>query len=570
MKDVSESIGMKLGGIALCSALVVLVAITAAGCKKNTAEGQVGQSGQPAGKYDSIIRTTQDWPTYTDPAVGNDLSDILAMVQLYDPLVFPDINGNPAPHIATEWSFSDNGLEYTFKLRNDVKFHSGNPLTADDVVYSMNRVLTIGEGYAYLYTGVVTNVAALDPYTVKFTLDHRFGPFPGSLIRFMVIDSKLVKEHYEFSTTTYDAVAGEKVGDYGKTWLLTHDAGSGPYVAEDIKLEEYVLAKKFDTYWKGWDAAAPEYYQISAAVDSVSVRTAMGNKTLEITDNIQPIENYDALDASPGIDTIYFDSGQTFNICLNTKKAPTDDIHFRKALAYAFDYETAYTDIFRDSFPLKGPVPSIVPGSNQNLAGYTFDLDKARAELALSKYAGNPAALRVQLVWCAEVPDEEKLALLINANLTQLGIQVEIIKQPFGQMIEAAQTIGTTPNLSVVMTAPSYFESGAVLKSRYHSASTGTWEQMEWLQNPGIDAAIDDALATADQESRYAKYRAIEAEIVELCPTIWAFGMAERHSYQAAYVEWPPAEYIKQGKFFVLPMGYSIYAHDIKVYPDRR
>jgi peptide/nickel transport system substrate-binding protein len=56
---------------------------------------------------------------------------------------------------------------------------------------------------------------------------------------------------------------------------------------------------------------------------------------------------------------------------------------------------------------------------------------------------------------------------------------VDIVKQPFGSMIESAQSIKSTPNLSIVLTAPSYFEAGAVLKSRYHSSSSGTWEQME-------------------------------------------------------------------------------------------
>ena len=414
-----------------------------------------------------------------------------------------------------------------------------------------------------------TGVEAVDSYTVKFTLDHRFGPFVGSLIRFMIVDSQLVKQHYEFSTTTYDASAGEKVGDYGKTWLLTNDAGSGPYVTEDIKLEEYVLAKKFDGYFKGWDPNAPEYFQISGAVEAVYVKTAMNNKQQEITDNIQPMENYDALDATPGIDVILYDSAQTFNVSFNTKKAPTDDIHFRKALAYAFDYETVYTDIYRDGIPLKGPVPAIVPGSNQSVTPYTYDMDKARAELALSKYQ-TPAERKIQLVWCAEAPEEEKIALLINSNLRQLGIDVEVIRQPFGSMIEAAQSIESTPNLSIVLTAPSYFEAGAIFTSRYHTSSSGTWEQMEWVLDKELDAAIDDALATADQEARYAKYRAIEARIVDLCPTIWMFSLAERRAYQSAYVELPPAELLKQGKFFVFPMGYNIYAHDIKVFPDRR
>ncbi|MDR2364184.1 MAG: hypothetical protein LBD65_07195 [Spirochaetaceae bacterium] len=80
-------------------------------CGKPAAEA-AGE--KPAGQYDSILRTTQDWPTYTDPAVGNDQSDTITMVHLYDPLLYPDLRGEPAPHIASSWSVSDDGLEYTF------------------------------------------------------------------------------------------------------------------------------------------------------------------------------------------------------------------------------------------------------------------------------------------------------------------------------------------------------------------------------------------------------------------------------------------------------------------------
>ncbi|MDR0706306.1 MAG: ABC transporter substrate-binding protein, partial [Treponema sp.] len=125
----------KSGKILLLFALA-FAAVLFSGCGKpsaQTAGDGSGDGGETGNQYDSILRTTQDWPTYTDPAVGNDQSDAITMVNLYDPFLYPDLNGEPAPHIATEWTVSDDGLEYTFTIRDDIKFHSGNPLTADDV-----------------------------------------------------------------------------------------------------------------------------------------------------------------------------------------------------------------------------------------------------------------------------------------------------------------------------------------------------------------------------------------------------------------------------------------------------
>ncbi len=117
--------------------------------------GAVVVGAAPAGANEhhdpeSIIRWTEDWPTYIDPAVGTDFSDSMALVQLYDTLVFPSLDGSIQPHLAETWDVSDDGLTYTFHLREGVKFHNGDELTAEDVVFSADRLFDIGEGFAYL------------------------------------------------------------------------------------------------------------------------------------------------------------------------------------------------------------------------------------------------------------------------------------------------------------------------------------------------------------------------------------------------------------------------------------
>lgn len=251
----------------------------------------------PASNLDSIVRITQDWPTYIDPGVGSDFSDTIALVNLYDSLVFPKHDGTVVPHLSTSWEASDDGKEFVFKLREDVTFHNGNPFTASDVVFTANRLNTIGEGYAYLYKGVIEKVEAVDDYTVKFVLYEPFGPFVQSLVRMYILDEETVMEN----TDTNDKSYGE-FGDYGKKWLQTNDAGSGPYMVKEVKMEEYVLGEQYPDYWGGWDENSPKYFQENGAVEPVSVRTAMSNRELEITDEIQPEENYKTMDSYEGVD----------------------------------------------------------------------------------------------------------------------------------------------------------------------------------------------------------------------------------------------------------------------------
>ncbi len=538
--------------------LAMCLIINFIGCSKTESEPTPSRS-----DMDSIIRYGIDWPTYYDPGVGSSGSCQIALANVYDPLVFPTIDSDVKPHVASDWTVSEDGLTYTFKIRQDIKFHSGNLLKASDVAFSMNRLLTIGEGFSHLYHGVIKDCHASDDETVIMELNHPYGPFIRTLVRFFIMEEALVMENLDTSVDTY----GE-YGDYGKKWLLIHDAGSGPYKTKEFKLEEYLIGEQFEDYFLGWEKDAPKYIMISNMVDPVAQRTAFANKELEISSNLLPQETYAELEKLGGkvIRTL---SAGTWSMLLNTKVAPTDCEYFRKALAYAFDYDTLTTSIFSGRARVTGPVNSVLFGKNQDLPGYNYDLEKAREMLSKSKYADDPDKWFVSMAWCAEVPEQEKISLMFQSSLKELGITLEITKTPFSVMTANAQTIETTPNASIVQWSPSFFEAGDVFKSRYHSDSTGSWEQMEWLLDEELDEMIDDALATVDDEERERKYQEIEAYIYDLCPTIWMCSNDAKYAVQP-YVEWPMATYYEQGTKALLPGGYGLYFHSCKVFLDKK
>jgi peptide/nickel transport system substrate-binding protein len=515
---------------------------------------------------DYTIHTTEDWPTYIDPAVGNDFSDSIALLNLYDSLVFPTVQGTVKPSLAVKWSISKNGLVYTFTLRQGVKFHNGDVLTGADVAFSMNRLLTIGQGFAYLFKPYVQSAKATGKYTVVITLKKSFGPFISALPRLYIADQRTVMAHI-VKPGSYGAF-----GDYGTKWLLTHDAGSGPYTVKTYNVISDLLTAKFANYWGGWSPNAPNFFEELATSQPASEYATFATRNLDITDELLPLETYQSMAKLKGTTVVTFLNGHNLNIMLHTKKAPTDDVHFRKALAYVFDYKEVTSSIYPGSVKSKGPVPATLPGFDPNLPQYNTDLQKAKAELALSKYANKLDQYPVSLSWCAEAPAEEKVALLFQADAAEIGIKVQITRKPFGSMEADATNIKTTPNASIVFVAPDYPEAGAMLSVRYSSASAGSWEQCEWLQNSAIDKMINDALGTVDQTARLKKYYAIQAKIVDLCPTIWVMDQAEERAYQSAYVDWPVGDAIKAGKTAVGSpvMGYNLYAHDMKIFPQKR
>ncbi|MFZ7102900.1 MAG: ABC transporter substrate-binding protein [Peptococcaceae bacterium] len=542
---------------------VLIISIFLTGCGKEEPQ-QSEESGNPGAleqPMEKILRSSASDPPNIDPGVGSDYVSSIALCNLYDTLVFPEHDGSTSPHIATDWTSEDDGLTWIFNLQQGVKFHNGDELTAEDVVFSVERLKTMGEGYGYLFTDVIGTVEALDDYKVKFTLTKPFGPFLNTLVRVYIVNAAEVMAHKE------DGPYGE-MGDYGKSWLTMNDAGSGPYMVKEMKKQEHLLAVKFPDYWEGWDPDAPETIQVIGTTSAATVRTLMTNYQLEISDQWQTEEALKALGQIPGIEINSAFVGSILNIMLNTQKAPTDDIHFRKALSYIFDYQTVTDKLFPGCKQAFGPVPFNLPGHKDDIFQYTYNLEKAKEELAQSKYADKLDEYPIDITWIAEVPDEEKIALLLQANAAQIGIKVNVQKVPWLTFVDEVSTVENTPHASIVFVSPHYSEAGSILESRYHSKSTGTWEQAEWLQDAEIDAAISEAIATVDPAERYKKYEAIQEKLVELAPTIWVFDQAEKRAYQSAYVDWPGARLNAEGKPVSAVMGYNFYFHDYKVFPE--
>jgi peptide/nickel transport system substrate-binding protein len=500
------------------------------------------------------LDVTFAWPTFIDPAVGSDFSSTSSLCNLYDTLVFPNTEGGVDPHVAEGWDVSDDGLTWTFNLKKGIKFHNGSELTASDVAFSMNRILEIGEGLAYVFLGTVESATALDDYTVEFTLTEPSGLFLISLIRLYIADEEEV-----MNNVVTPGPYGDK-GDFGKEYLLTHDAGSGAYKVKEFPLEEYLLMEKYDDWFGEFAPNAPDEVRFVATTEAATVRTMMSRQELEITDQWQTIEALEALQELEGVDVAAFPVLTEFYYMVHTRKPPTDDVHFRRAMAYAFDYDAAVALEWEGTQQSRGPVPAITAGHNPDVFVFERDLDKAREELAMSAYADKLDENPVEVHWITEVPAEEKWALLFQANMAEIGIDVEVVGTPWMSVVEEMADQELSPHIVTVYVSADFPEAGSLLKVRYHSDAAPTWSQNEWLLDDELDQRIDDALVTVDEEERYAKYRDLQDDIVDLCPSLFLYDQVQKHAFQSAYVDWPAA----RGE--VIPvMGYTMFAPVIDV-----
>lgn len=557
----------KVISMALIFVFVILLFVGCGGeTTNNEQKGTQSQTNaQNTDTKEKIVRISVSGTPIIDPAVGLYVSSSIALINLYDSLVFPNPNKpDPDPMLATNWESSADAKEYTFHLKKGVKFHNGDELKASDVVFSAKRLLTIGEGYAYMFTDIIADVVALDDYTVKFTLKKPYGLFVNSLYRLYILNEKQVKEH-----TKTDGAYGS-FGDYGREWLITHDAGSGPYMVKELVQQGHLYATKFDGWHGGnWDPNAPDAFKEIDNTEATTVRTMMANKELEISDMWQSSENITAMSKLPGVEIAMYSALANQNMFYNTKKAPTDDVNFRKALSCLFDYDMIIKNIFPGSTRSIGPVPVYV-GGHVDTTQYNYDINKAKEYLSKSKYASELSKYPVEILCNSDVADQEKVALAFQAAAQQVGITVEISKAPWISIVDRVAKVDSSPNLVSININAQLNDAGSMLETRYSSKTCGTFENGEWLQDKNLDAKIEDALSFSDKGKRYEKYAEIQKMIVDdICPTAWLGDTLDRVAYHSDYVDWPVAKAGKQGKYVSNIYGYHYYFHDMKIYPDK-
>jgi len=460
-----------------------------------------------------------------DPASVVDWYDAQAAYNLYSTLVYPTAAGKLRPHLALDWEAVDGDLSvWRFSLRQGVKFHDGSEVRAEDVAFSMERFMALEKGFSGTL-GKVLSTTIVGEYEVVFELEASSRVFPETLVNFWVLNKDLVLKNIQ------PGEHGEN-GDYGEEWLTTHDAGSGPYVMTSHEVGDSLTAERFEDYFLGWDSFGPN----SEPIDKLLFRMVtepgtalvlMKARQLDVGTNWWAKETMDQLAATEGIDIKYFPP-EVIPIWLNTRRSPTDDIHFRRAMAYAFDY-----DAIRGQFPssdLGAPIISAFPGYKEDLALPYRDLDKAKQELALSKYA--PDEVAVTINWVTGVEAEARIILQLQANLAEIGIKAEISPLPWTKLAADVANAELAPHGSIFMFPPVYPSADFFLHYMYHPQLTGGVYAGHWLADEQLGALIDQSRVASDYEEMIRLYEQIQERVVSLVLAIYAVEAPQPHPIQ--------------------------------------
>ncbi|MCG8515894.1 MAG: ABC transporter substrate-binding protein [Halanaerobiales bacterium] len=488
----------------------------------------------------TVLRTTATaTPETVDPARGSGENDNMIFVNVYESLVTPNQdNGFPEPFIATEWTVSDDGRSWVFKLREDVVFSDGNPLTAADVKYSMERMIEIGEGYAFIFKDIVNKVKVIDNYKVEFVLKIPFGPFLSTLDCFKIVNKKLLE-----ANTLSEGRFGAN-GDYGTGYLLTNSAGSGPYVVTEFKIRQSVQLEKNANYWREIPAQAPDQVLITQVREPSTTKMLIANGDVDMVHGHQTKETLQALLKNEGI---IHGNASEFGLnyfMINTKKPPTDDVHIRKAISYATNYELM-NEIFGGMPKAQGPVPPTLWGASSNFDNYYYNPEKAKAAIAQSKYADTLKDYPLDLAYIQGNGDTDKLAMVLAHDLQAVGFSVKINEVPWVLFCNNQKVIETSPHITNAFCTANYLEAGSILEFKYASWTTGNWNQNEWLLDDKFDTMILEALGTIDADARKQKYEDIQKYLVnEVVPSVYTFVSVLKPVWNSDVFSWR----IGQGK----------------------
>ncbi len=203
-------------------------------------------------------------------------------------------------------------------------------------------------------------------------------------------------------------------------------------------------------------------------------------------------------------------------IQMNNTKPPFTDVHFRRAVAYAFDYDGMIDGILNGSVKRNPvPIPSNCPGYPAGIKGYTFDLDKARAELKLAKTAADRT---YTIAFSSGQVTLQQQAEVLQNGLRQLGIKTELKVMPWASLQPLFRDPNTAPDFFSTIISTYYPDPHNWIGEMYSSTAWGTFKSAACYKNPDVDRLLATGMRETDPTTRWAAYEQAARIVLEDSP----------------------------------------------------
>ncbi len=475
-------------------------------------------------------RLWSDPPTL-DPHLTGDTTSAGVVAEVFSGLVTLDTDLKLVPDIAESWTI-EGGTVYTFKLRANVKFHNGKPVTAQDFKWSMERAAApdtaspVADTYLNDILGAekyldgeaseIVGIKVIDDHTLEITTDAPKAYFLAKL-----------------TYPTAHVLDREVVEAGGRSWWIDNPIGTGPFKLSEYRIGERIVLERNE-----------DYYRDLAGVETIVMNLAGGqamamyeNDEIEITgvglydldrvlDPNEPL-NKELVIAPPGFSVSY--------IGFNTSMAPFDDVKFRQALNHAVDKQLIATGVLSELVePAYSILPPGFPGYTDDIVGLQFDPDLAKKLLSESKYPDADSRPRIVIT----VPGTGgtiglDLEVVLEMWKQELGVEVEIQQVEWATYLEDLDAKKFQAYAGLGWEAD-YPDPQDFLDILFHSESSINHGD---FKNAEIDAVLEEARVEADIQKRIALYHDAEQMIVDAAPWVPMWFTGDRYALVKDYVE---------------------------------
>ncbi|MDW8045888.1 MAG: peptide ABC transporter substrate-binding protein [Chloroflexota bacterium] len=511
-------------------------------------DGSSGSSGSPAGFCrDSVLITFgADPASVLDPIQVRDEGTAEYVVEIFGGLVTLDLNMKVVPDIAESWDVSPDGLTYTFHLRDDVVFHNGRRVTAEDFKYSFERAADPANASptVLLYLGNIVGVR------------ERYNNQASEVSGVQVIDERTLQirvrqpTSYFLAELTYPVafvVDRQQIEQDPRNWTRRPN-GTGPYRVKEFVPGQRIVLVRNERYHLG----VPKLQEVRFDLSGGSLLTRYENNEIHVA-LVPAIELGAIKEGRSPLAKEYVPNPRmaVSYLAFNAKQPPFDDPKVRQALAMSVDRERINDVLlFGTQRPADGILPPEMPGYDESISGYPYDPARAKQLLAESKYANNMPRIVLTYAGAGGEPPDVLLAIQENWR-QQLGIDVELQATEYSAFLRELRR-GTFQAFSAGWIAD-YPDPEDFLDKLFHSQSP---QNEMGYSNPQVDRLLEQARGERDQARRFELYHQAERLILQDAVVIPLFWPVEHQLVKPCVKNWP-----------VVPMTVPKYRY-IEIRPD--
>jgi len=452
-------------------------------------------------------------PSGIDPHVNASSELGIPLTSVYDTLVYRDPeSGDFVPGLAERWTVSDDGLVYTFYLREDVTFHDGTPFDAEAVRFNLARITSpdLASQKARFMLGPYERAEVVDAYTVRITLSEPFAPLLDAL-----------------SQVYLGMASPVAVEEWGDEYQL-HQVGTGPFVFAEYVPGDHLLLRRNPDYAWGPSLYEHETAQVAEVefrffTDPATRSPALETGEADVMGEIPPqdaarLEEADGRHPSADfrVEAVPI-PGVSLMVFMNTARPPLDDARVRQALLYGTDRQAIISTVFRDTSPVAyGPLAAVTSGYEPAVQDlYPFDPARAMALLDEAGWLDTdgdstrdrddvPLVLDLYLMGWGYMPE---VGQLLAIQWAALGVEVnsQVVSYP-----EALQVAGEGQHHLIPFNL-----SGSdpdILRKFFHSQAGFNWSR---VTDSDLDAWLDTAARTSDRAEREALYSDVQLRVMD-------------------------------------------------------